>query len=73
MNVGDRYRHCKGKLYEIVCIARDSDDCTKEIVVYKSLDDSDFPIGTIWIRPIKEFTNNHRTGVKRFVKEKSNE
>lgn len=60
------YKHCKGALYEVIAIARDSNDFKKEDVIYKSLTDSDFPAGTIWRRSKEEFVNNHRSGAKRF-------
>ena len=65
---GEIYRHCKGKKYEIIAIARDSDQCKNVIVVYKSLEDSDYPKGTLWTRPLSEFTDNHSSGDERLTK-----
>lgn len=59
------YRHRKGCLYEVIAIGRSSNDCHQKIVVYKSLEDSDFPAGTIWVRPLTEFNNPP----DRFIKE----
>ncbi len=64
---GQVYKHCKGKKYLIEAVARDSSSCEVVVVVYKSLEDSEFPKGTIWIRNLDEFTDNHRSGVKRFT------
>lgn len=54
------YRHRSGNLYEVLMIARNSNDCDQEIVVYKSLENSDFPSGTVWVRTLKEFTTPGR-------------
>lgn len=35
MKPGDLYQHFKGHLYEIVCYAHDSEDPTRELVVYR--------------------------------------
>jgi hypothetical protein len=64
---GELYEHCKGSLYLILEVARDSSECAKEMVVYKSLTKSDYPAGTIWTRPLEEFIDMHKSGVKRFV------
>lgn len=65
---GEIYKHCKGKKYKIICVARNSDKCNEKIVVYQSLEKSDFPKGTIWTRSLSEFIDKHSSGVKRFVK-----
>lgn len=47
---GQRFRHFKGKDYEVLCLALWKD--TKEIVVvYKAL----YGEGQIWVRPLKMF------------------
>ena len=52
---GMRLRHFKGKEYEVVALARDS-DTLEEVVVYKALYDSEeFGAGAVWVRPKKEF------------------
>ena len=68
MKKGQIYKHCKGKLYKIVALARNSDNCKQEIVVYKSLEHSDYPKGTLWTRPLEDFNSIHRSGLKRFQK-----
>lgn len=45
-----RYRHFKGGLYDIICIARDSENMAQELVIYKSIDH-----GYICARPLKMF------------------
>ena len=62
------YKHFKGRVYEVIGVGRDSSDCTKQIVIYKSLINSDFPAGTIWCRGIEEFEDIHPIKkVKRFT------
>ena len=46
---GDRYRHFKGNLYEVIIIARDS-ETLEEKVVYKSVDGED-----AYVRPLAMF------------------
>lgn len=46
---GDRYRHFKGNLYEVIIIARDS-ETLEEKVVYKSVDGED-----AYVRPLVMF------------------
>lgn len=48
--VGGKYRHYKGKEYEIVCVAKQS-ETLEELVIYKSLEN-----GGIWARPKSLFT-----------------
>jgi len=43
------YRHFKGSLYRIMCLAIREEDMT-EVVVYKSVDN-----GQIWTRPKRDF------------------
>ena len=49
------YEHRNGGRYEVLAISRSSNDCEQKMVVYKSLEDSDFPKGTIWVRTKTEF------------------
>ncbi len=62
------YTHYKGKPYEVVGIAHHSE--TREVlVVYKMLYASDFPEGTLWVRPLvmfKEQVNVDGNMVPRF-------
>lgn len=50
MKIGDKYKHFKGKIVEIICIAKDS-ETLEDMVVYKEEDE------TIWIRNYKMFTS----------------
>jgi len=51
-----KYKHFKGKEYNVIGVARDCEDITKEYVVYKALYDSEeFKKNQIWIRPIQDF------------------
>ena len=49
-----RYRHYKGKLYEVIGTARHS-ETLEEFVVYKALYRSKFGLNVLWIRPQKMF------------------
>lgn len=50
-----KYKHYKGKEYEILAFALDS-DTLEEIVVYKGLYEcKEFGKNPIWVRPKKEF------------------
>lgn len=52
------YRHYKGKEYEVLEVAKNSEDITQEFVVYKALYQGDFPEGQLWIRPKEMFCEN---------------
>lgn len=45
-----RYRHYKGKLYDVIGIARHS-ETLQELVVYKALYKTEFGEGSLWVRP----------------------
>jgi hypothetical protein len=49
---GGFYRHFKGKLYQVRCIAKDT-ETLKEVVVYQAM----YPPYGIWTRPLEEFTS----------------
>lgn len=49
-----KYRHFKGKEYEVVDIARHS-ETLEEVVIYKALYEGDYPYGSLWVRPLKMF------------------
>lgn len=52
-----RYKHFKGNIYEVVALAHDCEDPDKIVVVYKSeYETPKYPKGTIWVRPINNFT-----------------
>lgn len=46
-----KYQHFKGKFYEVIGIARNSENTKEEFVVYKAL----YEKGQIWIRPKQMF------------------
>ena len=54
------YRHRYGGEFQVIAIGRNSNDCNQKMVIYKSLHDTDFPSGTIWIRTMTEFTTPGR-------------
>jgi len=50
-----KYRHYKGKLYEVLGVGRHS-ETLEEVVIYKALYYSaDFGENSIWVRPKKMF------------------
>ena len=58
-----RYRHYKGKFYDVIGIARHS-ETLEEFVVYKALYRTKFGKNSLWVRPQKMFlekvrVNNH--------------
>ena len=49
------YRHYKGGLYRVHTLAH-MEATHEPVVVYESLQDSgEFPEGTLWVRPLREF------------------
>jgi len=56
IKIGAKYKHFKGGVYEIVAVAKDSEDTSRELVVYKQLYETpEHPIGTVWIREKNNF------------------
>lgn len=51
IEVGKKYRHFKGKEYEVIAIGKHS-ETLEEMVVYKAL----YGNGDVWIRPLEMFT-----------------
>lgn len=51
IEVGKKYRHFKGKEYEVIAIGKNS-ETLEEMVVYKAL----YGNNDIWIRPLSMFT-----------------
>ena len=59
-----KYRHYKGKLYEVIDLAIDSESL-EEMVVYRPL----YGEGRLWVRPLKMFIEDimiHGQLFKRF-------
>lgn len=55
LHIGETYRHYKGGLFDVLCVAL-HEDTQEELVIYESLQDSgDFKKGAIWARPYKAF------------------
>ena len=49
-----KYRHYKGKYYQVIGIARHS-ETLEELVLYKALYTSEFGENSLWVRPKKMF------------------
>jgi hypothetical protein len=49
-----KYRHYKGKYYEVLDIVRHS-ETLEELVLYKALYESEFGKNTLWVRPKEMF------------------
>jgi len=69
-----KYKHYSGKEYKVLYLAKNADNGEKEledVVVYQSLYNTpDFPIGSVWVRSLKEFTEEIEykgKKVKRFI------
>jgi hypothetical protein len=53
-----KYQHYKGKFYEVLFVARDS-ETKEEIVVYRALyDDPKYGKNALWTRPKEMFFEN---------------
>lgn len=50
-----KYQHYKGKFYEVLGTGRHS-ETLEELVIYKTLYASEFPEGSLWVRPKSMFT-----------------
>lgn len=50
VEVGHKYRHFKGHIYEVIAIARNCDDLSYQ-VVYQNINDKN----SIWVRSLDEF------------------
>ncbi|MFH1187386.1 MAG: DUF1653 domain-containing protein, partial [bacterium] len=50
-----RYRHYKGREYEVIGVSKDS-ETLKDLVIYKALYDSEeFGNNALWTRPVESF------------------
>ena len=49
-----KYRHFKGNLYELIAVARDSEDPDNFLAVYRAL----YGSGEVWVRPLGMFTES---------------
>lgn len=72
IEIGAIYKHYKGKNYEVIGVARNS-ETMEELVVYKALYDSfEFGNNALWARPKKMFLENvihNGEEVERFKKQ----
>lgn len=57
------YKHFKGNLYEVLCIARHS-ETMEEMVVYKAL----YGAGDVWVRPLSMWEEEIERDGKRFLR-----
>jgi len=58
---GQVYRHYKGKLYQIIAVARSTEQVTDMYIIYKALyHDPIYGEGCIWARKESEFTSEVR-------------
>ncbi len=45
IEIGKKYRHYKGNIYEIIALGKHSETC-EDVIVYKSV-----KTGEVWVRP----------------------
>lgn len=53
VEIGAKYRHFKGHEYEVIAIAKDSENLAP-MVVYRAL----YGEGQVWVRPLSMFVEN---------------
>ena len=53
--MNDDFINYKGKRYEVIGVALHS-ETLEELVVYKALYKSEYPEGSLWVRPLAMFT-----------------
>ncbi len=58
-----KYRHYKGKEYEVIGVAKHS-ETLEELVVYRALYDE----GQLWVRPLKMFTEEVEKDGKKILR-----
>jgi len=63
-----RYKHYKGKYYEVIGVANHSETLEK-LVVYKALyKTNDFVEGSLWVRPLEMFLEKITVNDKEMVR-----
>jgi hypothetical protein len=68
--INGKYKHFKGKEYEVIGIARHSENL-QELVIYKALYESEFGKNAIWARPKDMFFDTveiNGAKIRRFAK-----
>lgn len=65
--IGKTYRHCKGNLYRVIAIAKDTEITGRELVIYE--DAAGTRERPCWARSRQDFEGLHSSGVPRFVEE----
>ncbi len=69
IKIGKKYKHYKGNFYEVIAMARDSEDPQKELVIYKGLYDSpEFGPNPIWVRSKEDFLAEMTKDGKTFLR-----
>ncbi|PIS14785.1 DUF1653 domain-containing protein [Candidatus Shapirobacteria bacterium CG09_land_8_20_14_0_10_39_12] len=69
IKIGGKYKHYKGNLYEVIMVARDSDNPKRELVVYRGLYDSpEFGKNPVWVRSKEDFLAKVTEDGKTFFK-----
>jgi len=66
IKIGDKYKHYKGTLYEVIAIAKHS-ETLEELVVYRQISDH----SKVWARPLSMFEESiivDDNKIKRFEK-----
>ena len=67
--VNSGYKHFKGGKYNVVLIAKNCETLEEEVVYQQIYENDEFPIGTFWVRSLKEFdgfTDIENKKIKRF-------
>jgi len=69
IKIGGKYRHYKGNFYEVIAVARDSEEPQKELVIYKALYDSpEFGKNQVWVRVKEDFLAKITKDGKKFFR-----
>ncbi|PJC28649.1 DUF1653 domain-containing protein [Candidatus Shapirobacteria bacterium CG_4_9_14_0_2_um_filter_40_11] len=69
IKIGGKYRHYKGNFYEVIAVARDSEEPQKELVIYKALYDSpEFGKNQVWVRVKEDFLAKITKDGKKFLR-----
>ena len=63
IKIGDIYRHCKGREYQVVLVSKREADQAK-LVSYQAVVNPDL---IPWTRPLDEFLGLNDNGIRRFV------